>query len=91
MFVLSPGDILEEEMLARDWSEHDLAEISLEAEKVVRDVIHNRTAVDEKMAVVLSKLFGTTKDFWLSLEENYQSFLRRSSLSYQHPREGTDT
>lgn len=77
--VLPPGEILKEELVARDWSQQVLADILGRPPRLISELIGGKRAVTPETAIGLSAAFGTSPDYWMALESSYQlSKLRRS-------------
>lgn len=49
--------------------------------KTVSKLVNEHSGVSPEMAMRLSLAFGTTPDFWLNLQKNYDLWLTQSSRS----------
>lgn len=70
--AISPGKIILNELDARGWSQQDLASIMGRPEQMLSEIIHAKKQITAETAHQLAKAFGTTPDFWLNLEMQYQ-------------------
>ena len=72
MRPIHPGEILREEFLAPlGFSAHALAmELKVPAPRI-NEIVRERRAVTPDTALRLSRYFGTTAQFWLNLQTNY--------------------
>lgn len=73
--VVTPGQIIQDELDARGWSQHDLAEIMSRPSQMVNEIIQAKKQITAETALQLAFAFGTSPDFWLNLEMQYQLFL----------------
>ena len=69
---VSPGEILQEELGAREWTQSDLAEILDRPIQAVNEIITGKKAVTPATAVELARALGTSAEFWLNLEASYR-------------------
>lgn len=77
--VCPPGEILKEELGARDWSQQELADILGRPPRLISELIGGKRAITPETALGLSAAFGTSPEYWMALESSYQlSKLRRS-------------
>jgi antitoxin HigA-1 len=72
MRPIHPGEILREEFLVPlGLSAHALAmEIKVPAPRI-NDIVRERRAITPDTALRLARYFGTTAQFWLNLQTNY--------------------
>jgi HTH-type transcriptional regulator/antitoxin HigA len=70
--VFPPGEILKEELEAREWSQTDLAEILGRPVKLVNEIIAAKRAISPETAQGLADAFGTSAELWMNLEAQYQ-------------------
>lgn len=77
--AVKPGDILREEMEAREWSQADLAHILGRPIQVVNEILQGRKAITPETALGLARTFGTSAEFWLNLEYAYRLHVARAS------------
>lgn len=75
-----PGGILKRQyMEPLGINNTKLAEAIAVSRKTVSMLVNERSGVSPEMAVRLSLAFGTTPDFWLNLQNNYDLWLTQSS------------
>lgn len=67
-----PGRIIRRELEARGWTQKDLADIMARPEQLISQIVNARKQVTPETALQLAAAFGTSADFWLNLENNYQ-------------------
>ncbi len=66
-----PGEILTESIEAMNVSKTDLATRLGVTRKALYDVLDGKTGVSAKMALALEREVGSSAEFWLSLQSNY--------------------
>lgn len=79
---VKPGEILQEELEAREWTQADLAEILGRPVQAINEIIAGKKAITPDTALALSQALGTSPEYWLNLESAYRLDLlheRRSS------------
>lgn len=65
-----PGEILREETLpAANLTQSDLASRLGVSRSTVSDLVHERRSVNPDLAHRLARVFGTSPEFWLRLQE----------------------
>jgi HTH-type transcriptional regulator/antitoxin HigA len=69
---ISPGEILEEELQARGWSQKDFAAVLGRPVQVVNEIIAGKKGITPETAMALSEALGTSADYWLGLESRYR-------------------
>lgn len=69
---VAPGRIIKRNLEALNWTNKDLAEIIDMSEKSVSQLINSKQSITVDTALLLSKAFQTSPEFWLNLEQNYQ-------------------
>lgn len=72
--VFPPGEILREELAAREWSQVDLAEILGRPAKLVNEIIAGKRAITPETAQGLADALGTSPELWMNLEAQYQLY-----------------
>jgi HTH-type transcriptional regulator/antitoxin HigA len=70
--VPPPGRILLRELEARGWTQKDLAEITSRPIQTINEIIQAKKQITPETALELAEAFGTSAEFWASLETNYQ-------------------
>lgn len=68
---IHPGRHAQEEMLARRWKISDMVRESMLPREIIFDVVNERCDIDDAIATGLSRAFGTSKELWLNLQQNY--------------------
>src|SRR4051812_44746442 len=72
MIPIHPGEILKEEILAsRKISQTKLAQGINVPLSVVREICQTKRDIDADIALRLGVYFGTSFEFWLNLQQNY--------------------
>jgi len=71
-----PGDFIKEELEARGWTQHALAQILGRQTSVVSAVVNGKRAISLDIANELAAAFGTSPDYWMNLEKAYQLFAK---------------
>jgi addiction module HigA family antidote len=78
---VTPGEILAEEFLAGfDLSQAQLARALGISPNRIAEIVHNRRRISADTALRLGLFFGTTPEFWLNLQTNYDLDEARRSL-----------
>lgn len=70
--VFPPGEFLRDELEARDWSQQELADILDRPPRLISELIAGKRAVTPETAKGLADAFGTSPDYWMNLESQYQ-------------------
>ena len=70
--VFPPGEFLREELEARDWSQQELADILDRPPRLISELIAGKRAITPETARGLSDAFGTSAEYWMTLESQYQ-------------------
>lgn len=70
--VFPPGEFLREELEAREWSQQELADILDRPPRLISELIAGKRAITPETAKGLADAFGTSPDYWLNLEGQYQ-------------------
>jgi HTH-type transcriptional regulator / antitoxin HigA len=70
--VFPPGEFLREELEAREWSQQELADILNRPPRLISELIAGKRAVTPETAKGLADAFGTSPDYWMNLESQYQ-------------------
>ncbi|MEW6027989.1 MAG: HigA family addiction module antitoxin [Chloroflexota bacterium] len=81
--VISPGKILTQELDARDWTQRDLAVIMGRPYQAINEIINGTKQITPDTARELAYAFGTSIDFWMSLEANYRLHLAEQNVKEQ--------
>jgi len=78
--VTPPGHILKDELDARGWSQKDFAEIIGRPEQAISEIVTGRKEITPQTAIEFSKAFGTSAEFWVNLESNYQIWKAQKTI-----------
>lgn len=70
--VFPPGEFLREELEAREWSQQELADILDRPPRLISELIAGKRAITPETAKGLADAFGTSADYWMNLEGQYQ-------------------
>ena len=82
---VSPGEILREEIEARGWTQKQLAGKIRRPYQAVNEIIRGRKQITAMTALGLAHIFGTSPEFWMSLEMNYRLDLARKQARSRKP------
>ena len=66
------GETLKEILEVLDMNQKELAEKMGCPVETIREIIEEKRAISDEMAIKLVKIFGITSKFWSNLEANYQ-------------------
>ena len=75
---IGPGEIIKDNLDALNWSQEDLAEIMGMSVKSISHII-NKQAVTIETARLLAKIFNTSPQLWLNLDNNYRLRLEKEN------------
>lgn len=70
--AVAPGRIILKELEARGWNQKDLAAIMNRPEQAISEIVRAKKQITPETAHQLANAFGTTPDFWVNLEMQYQ-------------------
>lgn len=70
--VFPPGEFLREELEAREWTQQELADILDRPPRLISELIAGKRAITPETAKGLADAFGTSPDYWMNLESQYQ-------------------
>lgn len=71
-WVLAPGESILDLLEERGWTQGELAQRLGYSEKHVSQLINGRVPITADAAQKLERVLGSSMDFWLRLEANYQ-------------------
>ena len=83
-WVSPPGDTILDIAEERGWSQVELAQRLGYTEKHVSQLINGKVALSVDAALRLERVLGSTADFWLAREANYQKHLARQAAEQRH-------
>ncbi|MPZ75101.1 MAG: HigA family addiction module antidote protein [Deltaproteobacteria bacterium] len=67
-----PGEFIQEELEARDWKQVDLAAVIDCPPKVINELVLGKRAITPDTAKALADAFGTSAQYWMNLQSEYQ-------------------
>ena len=70
--VFPPGEFLREELEERAWTQQELADILDRPPRLISELIAGKRAITPETAKGLADAFGTSPDYWMNLESQYQ-------------------
>jgi len=70
--VFSPGEFIREELVARGWSQGDLARVLARPLQSVNMIINGKKRITAETAKALGLALGTGPELWMNLEAAYQ-------------------
>ncbi len=78
---LHPGEVLLEEFLKpMSLSQHQLALSMRVAPQKINEIVHGRRGITAETALRLAAVLGTTPDFWMGLQNDYDLETARDAL-----------
>lgn len=83
-WVLPPGESILDIAEERGWTQAELAQRLGYSEKHISQLINGKVALSVDAAQRLERVLGSTMDFWLSLEANYQKHKARLEAAERH-------
>jgi HTH-type transcriptional regulator/antitoxin HigA len=79
--LVSPGEILKEELDARGWTQKDLAAVMARPTQAISEIINGSKQITPQTALELAGALGTTAEIWTNLEADYRLGLARGQGS----------
>jgi HTH-type transcriptional regulator/antitoxin HigA len=70
--IFPPGELLKDELEARNWSQTEFAEIIGRPVRLINEIIAGKKAITPETATQLGASLGTSAQLWLNLESQYQ-------------------
>ncbi|MGA9524936.1 MAG: HigA family addiction module antitoxin, partial [Myxococcaceae bacterium] len=70
--VVPPGAILKRELDARGWTQKELATIMRRPPQAISEIVSGAKRITAETALELGRALGTSPEFWLNLESNFQ-------------------
>ena len=83
-WVLPPGESILDIAEERGWTQAELAQRLGYSEKHISQLINGKVPLTMDAAQRLERVLGSTMDFWLSLEANYQRHKARLEAAERH-------
>ena len=82
MRPIHPGEVLREEFIVPlGMNAHSLAMALQVPAPRINDVVRERRAITVDTALRLAKYFGTSAEFWLGLQTDYDMAIARTSMT----------
>lgn len=75
-----PGEILREYINGLNKTVTEVAEGLVSSRKHISLILNGHTGISAEMALKLSAAFGTTPEFWLNLQKNYDLWQARQKV-----------
>ena len=69
--AIHPGEIIKDELEAREMKQKELASLMGMPTSVLNDIIKGRRAVTPEVSVLLQEILGIDASYWLSLQNQY--------------------
>ncbi len=79
-YAVKPGEVLEENLAARNIKKVDLARRCGLSAKTVSQIISGSAPVSPETAVCFQRVLGVSADIWNNLEANYRLFLAKRKV-----------
>ncbi len=70
--LVSPGAILRKELASRGWTQRELARRLKKPVQAINEIVNGGKQVTPQTAIALSRVMGTSLEFWWNLETNYR-------------------
>ena len=83
-WALPPGESIRDLAEERDWAQTELAQRLGYTEKHISQLINGKVPLSVDAAQRLERVLGSTVDFWLALETNYQMHKARLEAAELH-------
>jgi HTH-type transcriptional regulator/antitoxin HigA len=77
------GELLQEELDARGWTEADFADIIARPASLIEEILRGRIAITPEIALACSAALDTSPEYWLNLESAYRLDLLQARRPYQ--------
>ncbi len=78
---IHPGEVLQEEFLApQGISQNALGRAIGVPPRRINEIVHGKRAITADTALRLARYFGTTPEFWMSLQDDYELEEARRNL-----------
>jgi len=71
--VFPPGEFLQEELEARDWTPQQFAAQLNVPSEVLHALLEGKQVIDADMAARLSRALGSSAAYWLNLQHAYEA------------------
>ncbi|MEB4615814.1 HigA family addiction module antitoxin [Leucobacter sp. M11] len=76
-----PGEILREDFLAGFGITQNKLAVSIGVPpRRINEIVHGKRGISADTAIRLARYFGTSEEFWMNLQSNYELRLERRAL-----------
>jgi addiction module HigA family antidote len=75
--AIHPGEVLAEELEARNLTQRSLAQAIGRPEQAISEIVHGKKGITAETALQLAEAFGVSAEFWMNLQTNYELTLAR--------------
>jgi addiction module HigA family antidote len=75
--VIPPGESIQEELSARNWTQRQLAQKMRRPVQAVNEIIRGKRQITAETALDLADAFGTSAEMWVGLEARYRLHVAR--------------
>lgn len=82
--VCHPGEILFDELEARNMSQSDFAEIVDRPLKTINEIIKGKKTITAETANAIAAVLGTSSEMWLGLQSEYDLFISKQKQGKRH-------
>jgi len=78
---IHPGEILMEDFIEGfGFTQHKLAVSIGVPPRRINEIVHGKRGITADTAIRLARYFGTSEEFWMNLQSNYELRLERRAL-----------
>jgi HTH-type transcriptional regulator / antitoxin HigA len=81
--LIPPGRILERELIARGWTQSELAKVLGRPKQAINEIIHAKKRITPETALELGAALDVPAEFWLNLETTYRLRLSEQQIDLQ--------
>ena len=78
--IVSPGDVVREELEARGWTQQEFADILGRSRQLVSSFLHGRSNLTFDLAYRLEAALGIPAATWLEMENLFRSRLEKTKI-----------
>ena len=87
--AIPPGEILAEELQARNMTQRELASKMERPAQVINEIVNAKKAITAETALQLENVLGPSAEFWLGLQMTYSlAVTRNAAVKRTKPRRG---
>ena len=84
-----PGELIKDELLARNITQKRLAELAGIAESVLSEIINGKRSISINTAIALERAIEIPADYWMNLQSQYD--LDTSAIAVRDSKKATVT